>query len=262
MASSGDEGLPAQQPMELSSNSESSGSNGFGSSVCQWRNERFNEQECSRYFDCPSHTIERAASDSDEVMYNNSDNDAESNYDSSGANIDRDHEMRDLSMTTSHEDILPFGNTLGEEVAIAHSPLPAPAPAPAPAAAPSPQIPSPQAVAQLGVESGTVENPIVLTNSPPSLSSPLPSRGLTQNNPVVIEDDTVDSRGGAGDTASVPSSATSGGAANLAPSAPGSASSTGSQSFVLPRWQPDAEVTYCPICGTQFSIFIRKHHCR
>ena len=31
---------------------------------------------------------------------------------------------------------------------------------------------------------------------------------------------------------------------------------------VLPRWQPDSEVTYCPICGTQFSIFVRKHHCR
>jgi hypothetical protein len=31
---------------------------------------------------------------------------------------------------------------------------------------------------------------------------------------------------------------------------------------VLPRWQPDGEVTYCPICRTQFSIFVRKHHCR
>lgn len=35
-----------------------------------------------------------------------------------------------------------------------------------------------------------------------------------------------------------------------------------SPDFVLPRWQPDAEVTYCPICKTQFSIFVRKHHCR
>ncbi|CAG8971671.1 hypothetical protein HYALB_00003139 [Hymenoscyphus albidus] len=31
---------------------------------------------------------------------------------------------------------------------------------------------------------------------------------------------------------------------------------------VVPRWQPDAEVTICPICHTQFSFFIRKHHCR
>lgn len=32
--------------------------------------------------------------------------------------------------------------------------------------------------------------------------------------------------------------------------------------IVLPRWQPDAEVTYCPICRQQFSFFVRKHHCR
>jgi hypothetical protein len=28
-----------------------------------------------------------------------------------------------------------------------------------------------------------------------------------------------------------------------------------SPEFVLPRWQPDAEVTFCPICRTQFSKF-------
>lgn len=32
--------------------------------------------------------------------------------------------------------------------------------------------------------------------------------------------------------------------------------------YLLPRWQPDAEVTYCPICNAQFSFFVRKHHCR
>ena len=32
--------------------------------------------------------------------------------------------------------------------------------------------------------------------------------------------------------------------------------------IILPRWQPDAEVTYCPICRMQFSFFVRKHHCR
>ncbi|KAJ5810663.1 uncharacterized protein N7503_002881 [Penicillium pulvis] len=30
----------------------------------------------------------------------------------------------------------------------------------------------------------------------------------------------------------------------------------------LPRWQPDAEVTNCPICGVVFSFWYRKHHCR
>ncbi len=26
-----------------------------------------------------------------------------------------------------------------------------------------------------------------------------------------------------------------------------------SQEVLVPRWQPDAEVTFCPICATQFS---------
>lgn len=32
--------------------------------------------------------------------------------------------------------------------------------------------------------------------------------------------------------------------------------------LTLPRWQPDAEVSSCPICGTVFSFWYRKHHCR
>lgn len=37
---------------------------------------------------------------------------------------------------------------------------------------------------------------------------------------------------------------------------------TAAHEVAPPRWQPDAEVTYCPICRAQFSFFIRKHHCR
>lgn len=32
--------------------------------------------------------------------------------------------------------------------------------------------------------------------------------------------------------------------------------------ITLPRWQPDSEVASCPICGTSFSFWFRKHHCR
>ncbi|KAF2965158.1 hypothetical protein GQX73_g8436 [Xylaria multiplex] len=34
------------------------------------------------------------------------------------------------------------------------------------------------------------------------------------------------------------------------------------QEFAVPQWQPDTEVTNCPICGVQFGMFLRKHHCR
>jgi hypothetical protein len=43
--------------------------------------------------------------------------------------------------------------------------------------------------------------------------------------------------------------------------APAEATRRGSE-FVLPPWQPDASVTHCFVCGTQFSFFYRKHHCR
>ena len=36
----------------------------------------------------------------------------------------------------------------------------------------------------------------------------------------------------------------------------------GRNAYNLPRWQPDAEVTNCPICGHVFSFWFRKHHCR
>ncbi|MCJ1350191.1 MAG: hypothetical protein MMC33_000172 [Icmadophila ericetorum] len=32
--------------------------------------------------------------------------------------------------------------------------------------------------------------------------------------------------------------------------------------IVLPRWQPDHEVSECPICGKVFAFWFRKHHCR
>jgi len=32
--------------------------------------------------------------------------------------------------------------------------------------------------------------------------------------------------------------------------------------FALPRWQPDSEVSECPICGRTFAFWLRKHHCR
>lgn len=35
-----------------------------------------------------------------------------------------------------------------------------------------------------------------------------------------------------------------------------------SREITLPRWQPDIEVSKCPICNTAFSFWHRKHHCR
>lgn len=32
--------------------------------------------------------------------------------------------------------------------------------------------------------------------------------------------------------------------------------------IILPKWQPDSEVSECPICSRQFTFWFRKHHCR
>ena len=32
--------------------------------------------------------------------------------------------------------------------------------------------------------------------------------------------------------------------------------------LVLPQWQPDSDVSKCPVCQTDFHFFYRKHHCR
>lgn len=39
-------------------------------------------------------------------------------------------------------------------------------------------------------------------------------------------------------------------------------SSNCSRGYVVPRWQPDADVSECPICHRQFGWLFRKHHCR
>jgi hypothetical protein len=48
------------------------------------------------------------------------------------------------------------------------------------------------------------------------------------------------------------------------PQTPSSTDSLGARptEFVLPRWQPDSEVSDCPICGRTFAFWLRKHHCR
>jgi FYVE zinc finger len=35
-----------------------------------------------------------------------------------------------------------------------------------------------------------------------------------------------------------------------------------SREIILPKWQPDSEVSECPICSRQFTFWFRKHHCR
>lgn len=46
------------------------------------------------------------------------------------------------------------------------------------------------------------------------------------------------------------------------PIRPNPPQSDSSRSYVVPRWQPDAEVSECPICRRPFGFLFRRHHCR
>jgi hypothetical protein len=44
--------------------------------------------------------------------------------------------------------------------------------------------------------------------------------------------------------------------------AQGSTGTRRGSEFVLPPWQPDTAASHCFVCGSQFTFFYRKHHCR
>lgn len=81
-----------------------------------------------------------------------------------------------------------------------------------------------------------------------SASSSMAPAGATQN-PIVLDSSPVQER------YQVP------GNLNPGNGLPSGEVRRGSE-FPLPPWQPDAEVTNCFVCGSQFSFFYRKHHCR
>ncbi|KAI1043479.1 hypothetical protein LB505_011254 [Fusarium chuoi] len=80
--------------------------------VCPWRNPRFHHQECSRYFDCPSHTIERSLSESGS-------GDQESTYSSH-------HSRTDVERDQSGAQTIRFSNQELAQVGITRDNVPAP----------------------------------------------------------------------------------------------------------------------------------------
>lgn len=268
--------------------------------VCPHRNARFHDQECSRYFDCPSHLLERAASEA--------------------AASDDQHDEQD------QEDV-------DEEGGISSNEIP-----PVNEDEPGGQDTDDAPAAGVDLEAepeadNSGHNVIDLTASSPENNRPSSpdiisgashisgvERDVTEpfgQGRSQLEPEVIDLTGDSSDEPAQPGPSNSNqnverALPTLPPSASGSSVSShrsagaGSPSFqrrpatppspppasrrrtssnafaatrashqqqrlpesrrpsdlVLPRWQPDAEVTLCPICHTQFSIFIRKHHCR
>lgn len=245
--------------------------------ICRWKTPHFHDQECSRYFDCPSHTVERRLSSdqpedraelpplvfqTEELPY-----DLYGDGDSSSQNSPSEAPQPDV--TTVIES--PPGETrLEDQLASPDSP------GLAPTTTPSPREPrdaeaiehrdgtqSSWSFAQrqdsVGSSFGPYsdmerddESPNLATGLLPG--SPLPSTAQNQTPSGVSP--------GVYSALQQESQASSQGIPRQPHPRPQEGASRRSSEFVLPRWQPDAEVTYCPICQTQFSFFVRKHHCR
>lgn len=232
-------------------------------SVCPWRTSEYHDQECSRYFDCPSHRVDRALSDDGHILMH----DAADDDDDGGPQVDEsDIDSRGLSEGQQ-----------GSESPTTH------------AVRDNLDEPASQALDPAEDESPRAATPaIVVDDDQPSPTRP-PLETVTGEGPLAAAGQTDDDDDSENAGAPVTQRPPPGVASRELPTAPppppppphprprqrstdmGALLSrpvpprperTEPPEFLLPRWQPDAEVTYCPICHTQFSIFVRKHHCR
>lgn len=286
------------------SSDSSSGASSTRSSpyrVCPHRNARFHDQECARYFDCPSHLLERATSEAaasdeqlDEENQEEGVEEEEGNSHNEIAHVNEDEpggpETDDDPAGGAELEAGPEADNAGHDV------VDLTASSPGDNQPSSPEIVS--GVSQVpGTERGgtepfgqgrsRLEHEVIDLTGDSSEESAQPGPSNSNHNveralptlPPSASGSSVSSHRSAG------SGSPSFHRRPATPPSPPPASRrrTSSNAFaatrashqqqrlpesrrpsdlVLPRWQPDAEVTLCPICHTQFSIFIRKHHCR
>jgi hypothetical protein len=242
------------------------------SPVCRWRTAEYYDQECARFFDCPSHVVERVLSDQDAERPEGVDGAAgeeqeqvggeeevrPEGHDDDAVDEGRSDEERtgERSEEGSSEDIGEVSSRVTSE------------------AQATTETPVQEDLSSEGATLGTLgmfEMPArqrpahVLVSRPERSSSlfvrPAPSVLQSESTTARPSPGFSDLRPSPGPQQTVPAAGSSSSSPAHPPSR-GAAESRALPDFVLPRWQPDAEVTYCPICHTQFSIFVRKHHCR
>lgn len=254
-----DHGEGGQTVAELRRPSAASGESSDGSleqDACAWRTPQFHNQECARYFDCPTHMVERRLSldESHELPSNEPVRHADHNtnedelYSSEAENDVPTDGIRNLTIGS---DVAPTvleagpspareaeaGGSRAEE-RVVHR-----ASSSQGQLTPAPLRSEPSLVTFH--ELGDSASPSPLVEAPASPISPLSRQAGRGTASISTPQDRLEQA-----------------VSPLSPRRSHHGVPRDSPDFVLPRWQPDAEATYCPICYTQFSIFVRKHHCR
>ncbi|KAM0481351.1 hypothetical protein ACHAPX_003455 [Trichoderma viride] len=247
--------------------------------TCRWRTPEFHDQECYRYFDCPSHLVERRLS------IDGTDGPRESAAEATEIRDDHVSPRSSIDeIPESEQEDTAAGQQRGEDNLVA-----------------DPLASSSEIASGLAAERGGNYTARTSTADPaalPARTSSLPIRTRISSRSIDVRPAGSASSESWGELFEQPSGAmsTSAPAADMSENTSPRMSARDQlsamyavdtdrisnenalhhhsltrsserererqSSVVLPRWQPDGEVTYCPICRTQFSIFVRKHHCR
>jgi hypothetical protein len=263
----------AGRPIEISDGESESGSSYMGSEesasplasntpVCNYRDARFHDRECSRYFDCPTHLVERALSEGDETGDSDIGDGGSGDASSVPSSNTLDVQPGELAAAT-----LPTGLTARGRAATDISPQDE--------ASEESSGDTMDVDTENPTQHGSATSPAIIIQGSSTPGDARPA------NPVEL----LRRISGASTLVNQPSSQRAfqtsrelpvapppppppphsperQRSATLFPTTARQAGRSNPAEIVLPRWQPDAEVTYCPICHTQFSIFVRKHHCR
>lgn len=246
------------------------------STICEWRTPRFHNQECERYFDCPTHIVERSLStDGEDEQPGPASRAQEPSEFSPGANSS--HQVTSLShnndSTTEnlfHTNVVshPLADDSEDDQARATEILTSETTSPPQQLAPprTSSLPELQQNANLPIPSN-IRTPTQRRNVdeislfPQSSHQSVPTPPAAPPSFTRQEDLIANFSSASGENRSRPSSFP-----EQRPPVPVRRANEelpiSPQEVMLPRWQPDNDTTFCPICRTQFSIFVRKHHCR